>query len=65
MQLKRDHPELMERALAMEANADLTSIKGLGRNFAWRDLIQFTEAQIDMFTQPIEEPCGCYDGESA
>ncbi len=56
------HPGLMARALAMEANAELTSVKGLGRSFAWRDLI----ATPDMFADEyhgISEPCGCYDGE--
>lgn len=53
------HPDLMERALAMEAGAELTTIKGLGRNFAWRDVI----ATDEMFPESyIDEPCGCYDG---
>src|SRR5262249_931243 len=35
--LKQHHPELLERALAVERNArdDLTSAKGLGRPFSW------------------------------
>jgi len=57
------YPELAKRALAMESNADLTSIKGLGRNWAWKDLL----ATDDMFgdksyIQTIEADCGCYDG---
>lgn len=60
-QLKEQYPELAKRALAMEANADLTNIKGLGRNWAWRDLL----ATDDMFAaeyHSIELACGCYDG---
>jgi len=60
-QLKRDYPELAERAIAMEENADLTSVKGLGRNWAWKDLL----ATDDMFDEPsytIDIACGCYDG---
>jgi len=64
IELRRTHPDLMARALAMEANAELTSVKGLGRSFAWADLVKFSEAQLDMFTPTIETPCGCYDGES-
>lgn len=64
LQLSKTHPDLMARALAMEANAELTSVKGLGRNFAWADLVKFSEAQLDLF-QTIETPCGCYDGEAA
>lgn len=35
--LEENHPELLERALAIERNAQakLTSVKGLGRSYAW------------------------------
>src|SRR5262249_31978269 len=35
--LREHHPELLERALEIECNAQakLTSIKGLGRSFSW------------------------------
>lgn len=65
LELGRTHPELLTRALAMEANAELTSVKGLGRSYAWADLVKFSEAQLDMFSNGIEAPCGCYDGEAA
>jgi Phosphoadenosine phosphosulfate reductase family len=58
--LKLDHPELLERALRIEANAELTSVKGLGRRFAWRDLIN--GSQIDISVTP-EIPCMCFDGD--
>lgn len=59
-ELKATYPELAERALLIESNAELTDIKGLGRGFAWRDLL----ATDDMFADyyEIESPCGCYDG---
>jgi hypothetical protein len=63
--LGKDYPDLLERALTMESNAELTHVKGLGRNFAWRDLIRADRAQMDMFRTPIEIDCGCYDGEAA
>lgn len=57
--LAAKHPDLMDRAIAMERNADLTSIKGLGRNYRWEDVI----ATDDMFENNfIELACGCYDG---
>jgi hypothetical protein len=39
--LKEQHPDLMERALAIERNAQakLTSVKGLGRSFAWEGFL--------------------------
>jgi len=63
MQLKRDYPDLAARAVTIENNAELTHIKGLGRDFAWRDLLAWNEAQIDMFPHEsrIEIDCGCYD----
>jgi len=63
--LKRNHPDLAARAIAMEKNAKLTEIKGLGRNFAWADLIDFDERQASLLDQDwstAEVPCGCYDG---
>ncbi len=54
---------LLDRALALESNADLTSIKGLGRSFAWRDLVRADAAQCKFdFDSIIDAPCGCYDG---
>jgi hypothetical protein len=39
--LGRDHPRLLRRALAVEANArpNLTTVKGLGRSFAGADFL--------------------------
>jgi len=64
-QLAKDYPHLAQRAIAMEANADLTTIKGLGRDYSWTDLLKFDEAQTKMFDDDFstaEVPCGCYDG---
>jgi hypothetical protein len=53
------HPDLMARAIAMEKNADLTAVSGLGRSYSWESLI----ATDDMFSENfIELDCGCYDG---
>ena len=60
--LAHNHPELAERALAMEANAELTSVKGLGRNFAWRDLLAQNELFDENYAHTPELACGCYDG---
>jgi len=60
-QLAQVYPELADRALAMEANAELTSVKGLGRRFAWSDLLDQAEMFDDFHNVP-EMTCGCYDG---
>ncbi len=63
--LKQNHPELLARAVAMEERAadNLTSIKGLGRRWSWKDMTEFEGAQLDLFRCDIDVPCGCYDGE--
>jgi hypothetical protein len=51
--LREHHPELLERALAIEANAKprLTSVVGLGRSFSWADFL------TDLDDTPLF-PCG-------
>ena len=61
MELNALYPHLAERALRMEANAELTTIKGLGRRFAWSDLLRQTSMFNDMYESVM--PCGCYDGD--
>lgn len=46
----------------MEAGAELTSVKGLGRSYAWADLVRYDDAQMDIFRGAVEMPCGCFDG---
>lgn len=43
--LREHHPDLLDRALGIEHNAqaNLTSVKGLGRSFAWAEFL----ARID------------------
>jgi len=59
-ELNAVYPELMDRCIKMERNAELTTIKGLGRgNYSWENLVRTN----DMFPYPEPEmPCGCYDG---
>ena len=61
-QLAQNYPELIKRALEMEENAELSSVKGLGRRFAWRDLISQGELFAEAFNSTPEMICGCYDG---
>jgi hypothetical protein len=63
IQLKKAYPELAQRAVELERNADLSSIKGLGRRFSWGSLITADDAQYKMFPDlEPDMPCGCYDG---
>lgn len=54
--------DLKERAIAIERNANLTVIAGLGRRWRWEDLIASDRAQLRLFDHQMEMPCGCYDG---
>jgi hypothetical protein len=56
------YPDLLERALAMEANANLTAVKGLGRRWAWKDVIATDDMFLEDFSLAPELACGCYDG---
>lgn len=59
--LQREHPDLLRRALEIEAMGltNTTSVQGLGRRFAWRDLIH--GKPIPLFTD-TDIACECYDG---
>lgn len=55
--------DLKERAIAMERQANLTSVKGLGRRWRWEDLIASDRDQLRLFDNNNDIPCGCYDGD--
>lgn len=60
IELGRQYPDLLQKALDLEANAEgLTSCKGLGRSFAWRDVVE----QKPTACEVVDQECGCYDGE--
>lgn len=59
--LANRYPNLAKRALALEANAkNLTKVKGLGRRFAWADVLKDHNFEVE--DDPFDEkPCGCYE----
>lgn len=66
LDLSANHPDLLQRALAIEAGGMSTvttvgegAIKGLGRSFAWRDVIATDRRQGKLFAPEIA--CDCYD----
>lgn len=75
IELYEENPVLFEKAIALEENAEgLTAVKGLGRNWAWGELVKayqhnkdFESAQMSLFADQLMvcgciDPCGCYDG---
>ena len=61
--LASDHPDLFARAVKMEQNASLDTVKGLGRSFAWGDYVAADKAQGKLFPEVIDQDCLCFDGE--
>lgn len=67
LELREKHPDLLKRALAIEKNAKLDTVNGLGRRLNWGDFIELVNEAEDpstfMLRQPdMPMPCGCYDG---
>lgn len=58
--LEQAHPDLLQKALKIEDQAELTNIAGLGRNFSWKSIYQQQDAFMDHFVPDM--PCDCYDG---
>jgi hypothetical protein len=65
--LRQEYPLLFQRAIAMEDNAkdNLTSIKGLGRNFSWRDYMEGKMSQTELFEAGRSQCDWCVDFEDA
>jgi hypothetical protein len=65
LKLSRDHPELFDRAVTMERNAmpSLVTIKGLGRLWSWKELVEIDSLQLDLLPEAPEMNCVCFDGD--
>jgi hypothetical protein len=67
LRLRDRHPDLMKRALEMESNAVATpgsSIKGLGRDVSWKQIIEYDAAQMSFVPRTMPTlPCECWDGD--
>ena len=66
LQLSKEEPELFARAVEMEETAreagTLNTVKGLGRNYSWKKLVEADEAQLrlpffDDLQAPICDTC--------
>ena len=68
LQLSKDHPELYDRAVAMEINAapNLNTVKGLGRRRSWQDIVAADKEQLKLQFEEDEPDmdCMCFDGEA-
>lgn len=63
IELKEKHPDLYQRAVAMEQNADLHSLKGLGRTkYAWSDIGALTPLEMALIEAgERSKMCACVD----
>lgn len=67
IQLAEQHPDLFERAVEMERNANeagnLETVKGLGRHWTWENLVAADRAQLRLFEDNQAPLCDvCFDG---
>jgi hypothetical protein len=64
LRLAKEEPELYQRAVNMEHRAapNLGTVRGLGRNWSWEELVRADRAQLRLFPEATEDACGCYDG---
>ena len=65
LQLKACHPDLLDRAIAIERAAVPNcrgSIVGLGRDWTWEGFVKADEDQLKLFKTGPSVACGCYDG---
>ena len=64
--LYHQHRDLYDRAIAIEdgARPNLITVKGLGRDWAWRDFVEADLNQTAMCWMFPEDdlPCNCHDG---
>lgn len=67
--LAKNHPDLFERAIAMERRAlgntehPLQNVKGLGRHWSWEQLVNASESEREaMPSAPVESCTVCTEG---
>ena len=64
IELKNTHPDLYERAIAIEKEGMKTArtVKGMGRRFAWADVGKLTPLEKALLDQQkANRQCGCMD----
>lgn len=64
--LSKEHPDLFRRAVEMEdlalSSGELVKIKGLGRHWSWRELVEADEKKrATMIDSPVESCTMCAD----
>jgi hypothetical protein len=65
LRLAREEPQLFQRAVDMEHNAapTLGTVRGLGRNWSWEEIVKADDAQLKLFPEATDEACLCFDGD--
>lgn len=66
IQLAKEAPNLYARALEMEDTAapnNGPTVRGLGRAWSWREVVDADRAQLKLFPETVDDACMCFDGE--
>lgn len=61
VELSKAHPDLYERAIAIERNAETRTVVGLGRSWSWEEAVRTADKTGDLFAPEIA--CECFDGD--
>ena len=61
IELSKRFPHLYKKAIELENNADLSTIKGLGRHFSWKQIIENQTENLFPETLIPDIICECYD----
>jgi len=64
IELNKAHPDLMERAFAMErGNTAFYDVRGLARTHSWEQIVDYHKRQMTLPYVGGDMPCMCFDGE--
>lgn len=61
IKLAKERPDLFARAVAIEHNAkeNLSTVRGLGRNWTWEEVARADANQLKLFPESVDLPCLC------
>jgi phosphoadenosine phosphosulfate reductase family protein len=62
IQLSKEHPDLYQRAVAMETRNEALRVRGLAKTRTWSEIVEANDTQGSLFGDNM--PCVCFDGDT-